>query len=162
MPDNLKYKAISNTAWKFAERFCAQGVSILVSIVLARILSPDDFGVVSVVTIFFSFANIFITSGLNTALIQKKDADWEDYSSVLFASITVSIVIYAILFFLSPYIALIYGKKELTSIFRIMGIVLPINAVKSVVCAYISSSLQFKKFFFATIVGTLISAVIGI
>ena len=162
MSDNLKYKAISNTAWKFAERFCAQGVSILVSIILARILSPDDFGVVSIVTIFFSFANIFITSGLNTALIQKKDADWEDYSSVLLASITVSLIIYIILFFSSPYIALSYGKKELTSIFRIMGMILPVNAIKSVVCAYISSALQFKKFFFATIVGTLISAIIGI
>lgn len=162
MSDNLKFKAISNTAWKFAERVCAQGVSIIVSIVLARILSPDDYGIVSIVTIFFSFANVFITSGLNTALIQKKDADQEDYSSVLFASVTISLIIYGILFFTSPYIASSYGKEELTLVIRIMGLILPINAVKSVVCAYVSSSFQFKKFFFATIIGTIISAVIGI
>lgn len=162
MQNSLRSKTITNTFWKFAERVIAQGVSLIVSIILARILTPDDYGVVSIVTIFFTFANVLITGGLNSALIQKKDADIEDYSSVLYVSVFVSIAIYLLLFFTSPGIAAVYGKQELVPIFRVMGLVLPVTAIKSVVCAKISSSLQFKIFFFATIGGTLFSAVIGI
>lgn len=159
---SMRNKTINNTAWKFAERIIAQGVSLIVSIVLARLIAPADYGIVSIVTIFFTFANVLISGGLNTALIQKKDADIEDYSSVLYVSVAISIIIYWILFFSAPIISELYQKNELTSIIRVMGIILPITAIKSIFCAYISSSLQFKKFFFATIGGTIFSAIIGI
>lgn len=144
------------------ERFIAQAVSLAVSILLARLLTPDDYSVVGIVVIFFNFANVIISGGLNTALIQKKDADKEDYSTVLYISIIVSVVLYGLLFVTAPFIAGLYEKPLLVPIIRIMSLSLPIYAVKSVVCAYISSNLQFRKFFFATIVGTVISAVIGI
>lgn len=164
MGDNnsIRTKALTSTIWKFMERIGAQLVSMIVSIILARILTPDDYSVVSLVAIFFAFANVFISGGLNTALIQKKEADEEDYSTILYFSIFISLVIYGALFLLAPFIADIYNKSILVIVIRVMGISLPVTAVKSIWCAYISSNLQFKKFFFSTLGGTIFSAVIGI
>ena len=158
----MKRTTIVNTVWKFAERICAQTISLVVAILLARFLTPDEYSVVSIVVIFFNFANVIISGGFNTALIQKKDADAEDYSTVFHVSIFVSVVIYAVLFFAAPSIASIYSQPLLVTVIRIMALSLPVYAVKSVYCAYISSTLQFRKFFFATIGGTLVSAVVGI
>ncbi len=155
-------KVFMNVFWKFLERIFAQGISLIVTIIIARILDPSDYSVVSLVAIFFTFANILISGGLNTALIQKKDADPEDYSTVLFVSVIISIIIYIFLFFLAPVIAKIYHQDILVLMIRIMGLALPITAIKSIWCAYISSHLMFKKFFFATLIGTIISAVVGI
>ena len=158
----LTNKTVSGISWKFAERIAAQAVTFVVSVIIARILSPDDYSVISIAAIFFAFANVFIYSGLNTALIQKKDADITDYSSVLFVSLIVSIVLYAILFFCAPLIASIYKKEILVSVIRVMGLTLIIGAVNSILGAYISNRLEFRKFFFATIIGTVISAFVGI
>lgn len=160
--NGIKGKAVSGAAWKFLERMSAQLVSMAVAIILARLLEPDDYSVVGIVGIFFTFANVFISGGFNAALIQKKNADEEDYSSVLFLSMGVAIFLYVLLFLSAPAIANLYEKPVLIQVIRIMGLILPVNAVKSVVCASISSNLQFRKFFFATIGGTLVSAVVGI
>ena len=155
-------KTVKGVFWTFLERASAQIVSFIISIVLARILLPDDYSVVGIVTIFFAFANIIISGGLSTALIQKKEVNDVDYSSVLFFSLLIAIVIYATLFFVSPFIANIYNKPILIPIFRVMGITLFINVIKSVVCAYISRRMAFKMYFFATLFGTILSAVVGI
>lgn len=159
---DIKSKAISGAIWKLLERMSAQLVSMIVAIILARLLDPNDYSVVGIVSIFFTFANVFISGGFNAALIQKKDADEEDYSSVLILSVGVALFLYALLFVLAPAIARLYKKPILIQVIRIMGLILPVNAVKSIVCAYISAHLQFRKFFFATVGGTLISAVVGI
>jgi len=159
---NLKKKTFSGMIWKFLERICAQLVSLVVSIVLARILLPDDYSVVSIVAIFFTFCNVFISGGLNTALIQKKDADIEDYSTVLHITMLLALVLYIIMFLVAPSIANLYDKEILVPVIRVMSLTFFINAFKSVLSAYTSSNLQFKKFFFSTIIGTIISAVIGI
>lgn len=158
----IKKQTVVGAVWKLAERLGAQIVSLIVSVVLARILEPTDYSVVSLVTIFFTFANVLISGGLNTALIQKKDPDADDYSSVLYVSILLSVLIYGILFFIAPLIAEVYQNETIVLIIRVMGLSLPITAIKSIWCAYISSNLLFKKFFFATIGGTLTSAVVGI
>lgn len=159
---NLKNRAVSSAFWKFLERVCAQGISLIVSIILARILVPKDYSVVSVIAIFFAFANVIISGGLNAALIQKKETEPEDYSTVLLVSVLISFGIYLILFFTAPLIAKAYDQEILTKIIRIMSLILPVNAIKSIYCAYISSTLQFKKFFFATLGGTIISGFVGI
>lgn len=120
---NIKGKAFSGVIWKFSERICAQVVSLVVSIILARILMPDDYSVVSIVTIFFTFSNVIITGGLSTALIQKKAADIVDYSSVLYMSMFVAGVMYVIMFFSAPYIATLYGKEILVPVIRVMGLI---------------------------------------
>ena len=159
---NLRKTALTGAIWKMLERLCAQGISFIVTVILARLIAPEEYGVISLVTIFFTFANVLISGGLNTALIQKKDADEKDYSTVFTVSIGISILIYFILFFTAPGIANIYQESELVPIIRVMSLSLPIYAAKSIVCAYTSATLQFKKFFFATLGGTLLSAVVGI
>ena len=163
MNDNtLTQKTFSGMFWKFAERILAQLVSIVVAIELARILLPEDYAVVSIVAIFFTFCNVFISSGLNAALIQKKDSDILDYSTILYANIAISAFLYVVMFFSSPLIARIYDEPLLVPVIRVMGLTFFINGVKAVVCAKISNDLQFKKFFAATLSGTIVSAVLGI
>ena len=148
--------------WKFAERVLAQLVSTVVAIELARILVPEDYAVVSIVAIFFTFCNVFISSGLNAALIQKKDSDILDYSTILYANIAISAFLYVLMFFTSPLIAKVYDEPLLVPVIRVMGLTFFINGIKAVVCAKISNDLQFKKFFAATLSGTVFSAVLGI
>lgn len=159
---DLKNKTVSGVIWKGLERVAAQLVSAIVSIVLARILIPEDYSVVSIVTIFFAFCNIFISGGLNTALVQKKDADIIDFSTILIANIIIAVVMYIVMFFCAPLIANLYKKELLTPIIRVMGLTFFINGYKAVVSAKITSDLQFRKFFLSTIIGTAISAVVGI
>lgn len=158
----LKRGLLGGLFWKFAERICAQLVSLVVSIILARILIPDDYSVVSIITIFFTFCNVIISGGLNTSLIQKKDSDVLDYSSVLYISLGMAAVLYVVMFFSAPFIARLYDKEVLVLMIRIMAITFFVNALKAVLSAYISSTLQFRKFFYSTIIGTIISAFIGI
>lgn len=158
----LKKSVFTGMIWKLAERVGAQAVTLLISIVLARLLTPDDYSIVGIVTVFFAFCNVFVVGGFNTALIQKKDADVKDYSSVLIISTLIAAVLYTALFFCAPWIAQLYEKPLLVPIFRVMGLTLIIDAVKAVLYAYVSNQLQFKKFFFSTLCGTLASAAVGI
>lgn len=159
--DNLKRSAVSSLIWKFAERICARLVSLVVGIILARMLMPDDYSVVGIVMIFFAFCDVFISGGLNAALIQKKNASIEDYSTVLYLNMLMALVLYALMFFCAPLIAELYEKPQLVSLIRVMGLSFFANGLKSVLSAYISSGLDFKQFFLSTIVGTVISAVVG-
>lgn len=160
--NNLKNRTLSSIFWKFLERIFAQGVTFVVTIILARILTPEDYSVVSIVTVFFAFCNIIITGGLNTSLIRKKDSDVVDYSTIFFFSMGLAVALYITIFFAAPSIADIYNKPLLTPVFRVMGIIFFIYAAKSVVYAYVAHELKFKSFFWATLVGTLISAAVGI
>lgn len=160
--EKLKNKTFKGIIWKFLERFFAQFISLVVSVILARLLSPSDYAPISIITIFFTFADVFISSGLNTALIQKKNVEKDDYSTIFVFSFIVSLIIYLLIFIGAPVIANIYHQPILVTVFRVMGIVLIINSAKSVICAYVSSRLLFKKFFWSSISGTLISAVVGI
>lgn len=159
---SLKQKTISGLFWSFMERIGAQLISFIVSIVLARLLDPAHFGIIAIVNIFINILNIFVNSSFSRALVQKKDADDLDFSSVLYFNIVFSIVLYAGLFFASPFIASFYKDELLTPILRVMGLSLLILSVKSVQHAYVSRQMQFKKFFWATLGGTLTSAIIGI
>lgn len=155
-------QAFSNFSWKLAEQIGAQMVSFVVSIILARLLMPDDYSVVSVISIISAFCAVFIDSGLSKALVQKKNTDLLDYSTVLVASLFFSFILYWILFFFAPYIAKLYGKNLLVPVIRVYSITLIIGAFNTVQCAYISKNLLFKKYFLATIVGTIVSAFVGI
>lgn len=159
---SMEKKAVTGAVWKFAERILAQVITLAVSLVIARLLNPSDYGVVSLVTAFFAFANVIISGGLNTALIQKKNADREDYNTVFTVSLLVAFLIYLLIYLLAPWIAHIYDQPVLVPIMRVLGLSLPIYALKSIVCAYVSANLQFKMFFFATLSGTLVSAAVGV
>ena len=142
-----------------AERIGAQLVSLIVGVILARRLMPEDYSVVAIVSIFFVFCNIFISGGLNTALIQKKDADELDYSTVLFVSLPMAFILYVIMFFIAPVIAELYNKEILIPVIRVMSVTFIINAYQGVVSAKISNDLAFKKTFVSSFVSINISFV---
>lgn len=161
MSNNVKTVA-TNFFWRFFERVGAQGVKLLVEIILARILLPDDYGLIALVTVFITILNVFVDSGLANALIQKKDADDLDFSSVFWFNIGWCLILYSLLFALSPLFARFYNRTELTPVLRVLGLQVVISGVKNVQQAYVSRTMQFKKFFFATLGGTIGAAVIGI
>lgn len=155
-------KIVSGMFWRFGEKITAQLVSFVVSVVLARLLMPDDYGIVAIVNIFITIAEIFVTSGLGTSLIQKKEADEIDFSTVFWCNILLSFILYFVVFALAPHISRFYNIELLTPVLRVFSLRLPISAINSIQNAYISKRLEFKKFFFATLIGTIISAVVGI
>ena len=153
---------IKNFLWRLAERVGAQGVKLLVELVLARILLPKEYGLIAMVTVFITVFNVFVDSGLGNALIQKKDADDLDFSSVFWFNVVLCVVLYGVLYLISPAIAVFYKKPELCLVLRVLGLQIVISGVKNVYQAYVSRTMQFRKFFFATLGGTLGAAVIGI
>ena len=160
--ENSNRKILSGVIWKFGERIIAQGVSFIVSLILARILMPEDYGAVAVVTVFIEIANVFLSSGLNVALIQKKDVTQEEISTIFYCNLLLSSLLYIIMYVLAPYIANRYQLDILVPVLRVFALRLPIAAFQSIQCAIVSRNLEFKKFFFSTIGGTLCSAVVGI
>lgn len=158
----MKEKVLSGVIWRFGERICAQGVSFIVSIILARLLSPNDYGIIAILMIFIDIANVFVVSGFGIALVQKKDVDNLDYSSVFYFNILFSTAVYLLLFLAAPAIADFYQKPILIHTLRIMAIKIPLAGINSVQQAYVQKNMIFKKFFFSTIIGTFLSAIVGI
>lgn len=153
---------VKNFFWRFAERCGAQLVTFVVSIVLARILDPKDYGTIALVTVFTTILQVFVDSGLGTALIQKKDADDLDFSSVFYFNFIVCMVLYAGMFMAAPYIAVFYKDTTLIPVIRVISLTIVISGVKGIQQAYVSKNMLFKRFFFSTIGGTIFSAVLGI
>ena len=157
-----KEKVFSNLIWRFLERSGAQLVALIVSVVLARILSPEDYGTIALITVFINILNVFVDSGLGSALIQKKDADNTDFSTVFYTNVIFCIALYILMFVISPFLAEFYSRPELVSIIRVLSITILVSGVKNIQQAYVSRTLQFRKFFFSTLAGTIIAAVAGI
>lgn len=155
-------KVVTNFLWRFAERCGAQIVSFVVSIVLARILAPEDYGMIALVTVFTAILQVFVDSGLGTALIQKKDADDLDFSSVFFFNFLMCIMLYTGLFIAAPVISKFYENDELTPVIRVIGLTIVVSGVKGIQQAYVSRNMLFKRFFFSTVGGTIFSAFLGI
>lgn len=159
---SLKTKTISGFFWRFLERSGAQIVTFIVSIILARILDPVVYGTVALVTVFTTILQVFVDSGFGAALIQKKEADNLDFSTVFYFNVVVCTLLYIVMFFCAPLIANFYNSPSLTPLVRVISLTLIISGLKGVQQAYVSRTMQFKKFFYATLGGTLISAVVGI
>ena len=129
---------------------------------LARLLVPEDYGTIALVTVFTVILQVFVDSGLGTALIQKKDADDLDFSSVFYFNFVVCLILYAGMFMAAPYIAKFYDDISLTPVIRVLSLTIVISGVKGIQQAYVSRNMLFKKFFFSTIGGTIFSAFLGI
>lgn len=155
---------IGNMFWKFSERISAQLISTIVSIILARMLEPSHYGVISIVMIFITLANVFVSDGLGTSLVQKKDATKLDFFSVLYFNIAFSSVLYLIIFFAAPYISAFYGEgyEILTPVLRVLGLRIIFTGINSVQHAYVSKKMIFRKYFLSTLLGTISSAIVGI
>lgn len=157
-----KKKVFSNFIWSFAERFGAQGVSLIVSFVIARKLDPEIFGIVALILVFINILQIFVDSGFGSALIQKKDADDLDFSTVFYFNVFFCILFYVLIYFLAPIISDFYDKGNLTIYIRVLSICILVYGVKNIQHTYVAKNLMFKRFFFSTLGGTIAAAVVGI
>ncbi|MBQ6350668.1 MAG: lipopolysaccharide biosynthesis protein [Methanobrevibacter sp.] len=159
---NNIYNVTNNFIWRFFERVGAYGFRLIVELILARLLTPDDFGLIALVTVLISILNVFVDSGLGNALIQKKDADDLDFSSVFWFNIVWCIALYGLVYIIAPAFAKFYGKLQLIDVIRVLGLQIIISGVKNVQLAFVSRKMQFKRFFLSSLGGTIISAGIGI
>ena len=157
-----KNKVISSLIWKFLERGGVQGIQFVLSIILARLVTPEDYGVIAILLVFIQIATVFIHSGFNTALIQKKESDDLDFSSIFYLSFFVAAVLYVILFFTAPFVAKFYKSEDLTKLLRVISLTLFFGAVNSVQNAYVSKTMQFRRFFFSSMGAVIGSGIVGI
>ena len=159
---NTKSNIISSLIWKLLERSGTQGIQFIVQIVLARLLLPEEYGIISIVMVFILLANVFVQSGFNTALIQKKDTDEVDFSSVLYLSLGVAGVLYVVIYLAAPFIANFYSQPLLIPVLRVLSITLFIGAFNSIQNAFVARNMLFKKLFLSSLVASIISGVVGI
>lgn len=160
--ENSRNSIIKSLLFKFFERCGYQGIAFIIQLVLARILAPSDYGVITMLTVFIAISQVFVQSGLNTALVQRKDTSDEDYTSVFWVSLLISIVLYIILFFVAPFIASFYTMPELTAVLRVLALILVPGAFNSIQNAKVQREMKFKQLLYCTIISATISGIVGI
>lgn len=160
--NNLKQKTISGLLWQFTQKIINQLISFVVTVILARILMPEDYGVVALAGMFNILIGVFLDNGLGSALIQKKEADELDYNTVFYSNLLCSCLIYGVIFCVAPFCATAYNQELICPIMRVMSLTIPLSALSVVQSSIISRQLQFKVLFYAGIIGNVISAIVGI
>lgn len=162
--DNKELKAatVSSLLWKLMERGGNAIIQLIVQIVMARLLAPEQFGALAIMLVFVNIGNVIVQSGLNTALVQAKDVQDRDYSTVFWMCASVSLVIYLAIFLAAPSIAAFYALPYLVWPLRGIGLIVVINAYNSIQVAKVTRDLQFRKIFIATISSVVLSAFCGI
>lgn len=157
-----KKSAFHSFLWKFSERILSQIIAFIVSIILARLLTPFEYGQIAIVLIFITFANVFVSDGFSTALVQNKNSNINDFNSVFSINLVLSIFIYFLIYMLSPIISSLFDYIDLTLIIRVIAIKIPISSLFSIQSAFIQKKMEFRLFFFSTLLGSVISGFIGI
>ena len=160
--EQLKNKTIKSLFWKLFERFGAQIIQFVISIILARLLVPEDYGAIALITVFINISNIFVQSGFSTALIRKLDADELDYSSVFWCGLFIAIILYIILFSTAPYIAEFYKLPILKNVLRVLSLSIIVGTYNSMQNTILAKKLMFKKLFISSFSSVLVSGMIGI
>ena len=160
--DKLKQKTISGLFWQFCQKGLGQIVSFVISVILARLLMPEEFGVVALAGMFTVLTGIFIDCGFGTALIQKKEADELDFCTVFWTQITFSVIVYLIVFSLSPWFAALFNEEKLIPVVRVLGLGMILGTVGGIQNAIVTRRMAFKTYFYATLVGSLLSGAIGV
>lgn len=153
---------LTNLIWKLFERFGTQGIQFVIQIVLARLLFPSDYGILALVLIFITIANVFVQSGLSTSLVQKKVIDQVDYSSVFYVSLGIAGILYCILYFTAPVIGIFYKNNSLILVLRVLALTLFPGAFNSIQNAIVSRTMQFKRLFYSSVGAGIVSGIVGI
>ena len=162
MADSSKSKAVNGIVWTLVERMSIQVCQFVIGIILARLLMPEDYGIIGMLAIFMALAQSLLDSGFNRALIQKKDRNDVDYSTVFYFNIVISVLIYLVFFIASPYIAKFYNTPELNDVTKVVSIAVIINALSLVQTAKLTIELNFRLQSIASIISTVLSGLIGI
>ena len=153
---------IKSLAWKFLEKMGTRGISFVISVVLARLLAPHEYGLIAMISIFFAISGTLIEGGFGSALIQKKNATNIDFSTIFYVSLSSAFLLYSILYICAPLIASFYNQPILSTIVRVSGLSLFLGAINSVQGAYLSKNMMFRKSFLCNIISTVLSGIIGI
>lgn len=159
---SLRNSVLGGFFWKFCERFLNQGITFVTSLVLARLLAPEDYGVVAIVMVFINLASVFINSGFSSALIQKKDAEDIDFCTMFFCSLACAAVLYLLLFLGAPLVAHIYKNPVLKLVLRVYALNIPLSVCQSIQLAYISRHMLFRKTFINSAVNAVVCGAVGI
>lgn len=158
MASDLKKKTLSGMIWSFVQRFGTMAISFVSNIVLARLLTPDDYGTIGMLMIFIAVANTFVDGGFGSALIQKKEPTQEDYSTIFWWNMFLSIVLYGLLYLGAPAVARFYNLPLLCDVLRVQGIVLIINALSIIQQNQLRKQLKFKRLATVTVISAILSA----
>lgn len=153
---------VINFLWRFFERGLSQVISFIVSLVLARLIDPSAYGTLALATVFTTILMVFVDCGLNTALVQKKEVDDLDYSSVFYFNVAMCAVIYGVVYVTAPLISRFYENLTLVPMIRAAGLIVPVSGFRSVQQAYVERNGQFRKFFYSTLVATVVSGAVGL
>ena len=160
--EEIKKKVSGNLLWRLLERIGAQGISFIISIIVARLLGPAAYGDIALVIVFTNFMNMLVDGGMGNSLIQKKKVDDLDFSTVFVFNVCTCIILYIIMFVVAPLISNFYNKPNLVMIIRVLSLTIIISGVKNIQQAYVSKNMMFDKFFWATMFGTILSGIVGI
>lgn len=159
---SIKQKTIKGILWNAIEKFLVKGTSFAISIVLARILAPSDYGLIGMLAIFIALSNVFIESGFVKALIQKQDCTDIDYSTAFYSNLGMAVLIYVVLFFAAPYVAIFYNEPLLCDVLRILAINFVLGSFNIVQRAKLMARMDFKSLAKINFVGTLIGGLGGL
>ena len=163
MDSNINIKSVySGMLWQALNRIGSNGIQFLIYLILARLLQPNDFGIIAILSVFINFSSLFISSGLGTALVQSRKVSDLDYSSVLYLSITIASILYASIYFLSPFIASYYRQESITHVLRLYSISILFSAINGVQSSILFRNLEFKKISIISLLPLLISGIISV
>jgi len=158
----LKQKTVNGLLWSFIENFSKQGITFIVGIILARLLTPEEFGLIGMITIFIAISTSVINSGFSQALIRKKDCTDTDYSTVFYFNLLVGVVLFAILFFAAPLIAGFFNEPQLTKLVKVLASVLVIDAFTIIQRTKLTKRIDFKLQTKISVIADIVSGVAGI
>ena len=159
---DLRQTTLKGIGWSFIDNILGSGITFLVGIVLARILSPEEFGLIGILTIIIGVSNIIIDSGFSNALIRKRNASKDDYNTVFYITLLLGIIMYLLVFLISPYISLFFKEPLLTLLSRIISIVLIINSLSIIPKTIFIKRIDFKVQAVVSAISSIISGIIGI
>ncbi len=159
---NLKKKTLDGLAWTFAQQFGVQAVNFIVSVILARVLLPAEFGLIGMIAIFIAIGKSLIDGGMTSSLLRTKDPDQLDYSSVFYTNLAISVVTYAVVFFMAPYIAAFYSQPTLTDLVRVYCLTFIIAAFSTVQATKLNKEMKFKTQMIINIPSQIVGSILGI
>lgn len=159
---SLKDKTVKGVGWSAIDSFLGQGITFIVGLVLARLLSPSEYGLIGIVTIFITVFNAIIDSGFSQAVIRKKDASNDDYNTMFITNMVLSVLMFLVLFFCAPAIARFFERPELVSLTRVMGVVMIINALSITQNTVLTKRIDFKTKTKASLISAVLSGIVGI
>lgn len=152
----------ASMVYKSLERYSVMAFQLIVQIVIARILSPSDYGIVAMMAVFISIANVFISNGFNMAIVQKKEADEKDFGTALLLNFLIGALLYVLLFISAPAVASFYNEPQLKVCLRVLALILPIGSVSSIQNAIATRQMRFRNLFICNVLGSVTSGIIGI